>query len=136
MPTQVTVIGNLGSDPEIRHTTSGKAVCNVNVADNDGTRDNPHTNWIAITAWEKTAEILAELRKGRRVTIIGRLRMDEWEQSGEKRTRLGVVAQMVFGHGDTRAEAPQADMGQDGRPQGQEAAEGTEGDAGNDSLPF
>ena len=94
---QVHIIGNLGRDPEVKYTPSGKAVANFSVAINDGTQDNPHTSWVAVTAWDKTAERMATMQKGDCVDAVGRLREECWvTQGGEKRSRLGVVASLVF----------------------------------------
>ncbi len=79
---QVIIVGNLGRDPELRHTPDGKPVTNLSVATNrkwtnaDGT-PGEETVWFRISAWGKLAEVCSEyLSKGRRVLVEGRLRPD------------------------------------------------------------
>ncbi len=76
---QITLIGNLGSDPELRHTATGVPVCSFRLAVHkqwhaqDGEQKEKVT-WIRVTAWQKLAEVVNEhLRKGRRVLVVGEL---------------------------------------------------------------
>jgi len=77
------IIGNLGQDPEMRYTPSGKAVTNFSVAANSTRKDqdgekHEQTVWYRISAWNRLAEICNEfLAKGRQVYIEGELRPDE-----------------------------------------------------------
>lgn len=74
----LTISGNLGADPELRHTQSGKAVCNLSVAVSGYRKDDP-TLWVRVTAWEKAAEACASyLRKGSRVTATGPVGLETW----------------------------------------------------------
>ena len=89
------IIGNLGADPELRYTPSGKAVTNLRVAVNDRSRGadgewTEETIWIGVEVWEQQAERLAEqLRKGNKVYAEGQLRAREYEaRDGQKRTAL------------------------------------------------
>jgi single-strand DNA-binding protein len=89
------IIGNLGADPELRYTPSGKAVTNLRVAVNDRSRGTDgewveETMWIGVEVWEQQAERLAEqLRKGNKVYAEGQLRAREYEaRDGQKRTAL------------------------------------------------
>ena len=89
------IIGNLGADPELRYTPSGKAVTNLRVAVNDN-RKGPdgewieETLWFRVSVWEQAAERMAEqLRKGNKVYAEGQLRAREYEaRDGQKRTSL------------------------------------------------
>jgi single-strand DNA-binding protein len=89
------IIGNLGADPELRYTPSGKAVTNLRVAVNDN-RKGPdgewieETLWIRVEVWDQAAERLAEqLRKGNKVYAEGQLRAREYEgNDGQRRTSL------------------------------------------------
>jgi single-strand DNA-binding protein len=89
------IIGNLGADPELRYTPSGKAVTNLRVAVNDN-RKGPdgewieETLWIRVEVWDQAAERLAEqLRKGNKIYAEGQLRAREYEgNDGQKRTSL------------------------------------------------
>ncbi|HJP70481.1 MAG TPA: single-stranded DNA-binding protein [Candidatus Limnocylindria bacterium] len=89
------IIGNLGADPELRYTPSGKAVTNLRVAVNDRSRGSDgewveETMWIGVEVWEQQAERLAEqLRKGNKIYAEGQLRAREYEaRDGQKRTAL------------------------------------------------
>jgi single-strand DNA-binding protein len=89
------IIGNLGADPELRYTPSGKAVTNLRVAVNDRSRGADgewveETIWIGVEVWEQQAERLAEqLRKGNKIYAEGQLRAREYEaRDGQKRTAL------------------------------------------------
>jgi len=67
------MIGNLGKDPELRHTTNGKAVCTFSVATTHKSGDQEYTTWHNIVTWEKLAEICQKfLSKGSKVYIEGR----------------------------------------------------------------
>jgi single-strand DNA-binding protein len=89
------IIGNLGADPELRYTPSGKAVTDLRVAVNNNQRGPDgewveETLWFRVTVWEQAAERLAEqLRKGNKIYAEGQLRVREFEgRDGEKRQSL------------------------------------------------
>jgi single-strand DNA-binding protein len=87
----------LGADPETRSTTSGKTVCGLRLAIDDGFGEKKKTVWIDGDAWEKTAEFLtAHFKKGDKILIAAaRLAMDEWEKDGQKRTKIKLVVERV-----------------------------------------
>ena len=91
---QVTLMGRLTRDPEVRTTPSGKNVASFSIAvDRQGSDDQ--ADFIGITAWEKLSDLVAQyLHKGSRVLVQGRLRQDTWEDkdSGQKRSRIDVTA--------------------------------------------
>lgn len=96
---KVTLIGNLGADPELRHTSSGTAVCNMRLATNEKWRDKQgnlqeHTEWHRITVWGAKAAACAKyLGKGRQVYIEGKLRTRPWtDKQGVERYTTEVVA--------------------------------------------
>jgi single-strand DNA-binding protein len=100
---KVTLIGNLGRDPEMRYTPDGRPVTQFSVAVNRNTKTQSgewleETEWFRITVWGNQAERTAEnLRKGSRVYVEGRFRTREWEaQDGQKRTALEVTADNVI----------------------------------------
>ena len=78
------LIGNLGRDPEVRHTQNGTAVCNFSIATNETWKDSngekmERTEWHYIVAWDKLAEICVQyLSKGDSVYIEGRIATREW----------------------------------------------------------
>jgi single-strand DNA-binding protein len=92
------IIGNLGADPELRYTPSGKAVTELRVAVNNNQRGADgewveETLWFRVSVWEQAAERLAEqLRKGNKIFAEGQLRVREYEsRDGEKRQSLELV---------------------------------------------
>ncbi|MBW2525562.1 MAG: single-stranded DNA-binding protein, partial [Deltaproteobacteria bacterium] len=101
---KVFLLGNIGADPELRTTSSGRAVLNFSIAtneswvDNDGIR-RESTHWHRAVLWGKRAEALARvLRKGLKVMIEGALRTSSWDgPDGTKRTRTEVsVRELLF----------------------------------------
>ncbi|WP_430867969.1 single-stranded DNA-binding protein [Demequina aurantiaca] len=92
--TQITVVGNLTGDPELRFISSGAAVANFTVASTPRTFDRQSNEWkdgetlfMRCSLWREAAENVAEsLTKGMRVLVTGRLVSRSWETNGEKRT--------------------------------------------------
>lgn len=100
---KIMVIGNLGTDPEMRYTPNGNAVTNFRLAVTRGftTRDGERqqeTEWFTVSAWNKEAESCNQyLTKGRRVFVEGRLRSSTWESpDGQTRHRNEIVASRVL----------------------------------------
>jgi single-strand DNA-binding protein len=97
------IIGNVGTDPEMRYTANGRAVTSFRVAANrsyttpDGER-REETEWFAVVAWQKLAEQCSQyLQKGRRVYVEGRLRTHSWDTpDGQRRFRTEVIADRVL----------------------------------------
>lgn len=91
--TQIAFTGNITSALELRFTQNGKAVGSVNVAVNRKRGEKEETDFHRVTLWESLAENAAQLEKGTRVVVIGRLTSSEYEtKSGEKRTGWEVTA--------------------------------------------
>ena len=92
----ITVIGNVGRDPELRIAPSGMQVVKFSVADTIGKDDDKKTTWHDIVVFGDQAENVVEsVKKGSRVIVIGRISKDTYEKDGEKRTKVEVVAQDV-----------------------------------------
>ena len=99
---KVMIIGNLGSEPEMRFTPNGNPVTSFRVATNrvystpEGER-REETEWFAVVAWGKLAEQCNQfLSKGRLVYAEGRLRTRTWEgQEGQKHYRTEIIANRV-----------------------------------------
>ncbi len=98
---QVTLMGNLTRDPELRTTPSGQSVCGFSLALNrsykgaDGNWQEA-TDYVDITAWGPLGERVAQyLTKGRPALVSGRLQSSSWEKDGQKRTKVEVVANDV-----------------------------------------
>jgi single-strand DNA-binding protein len=96
---KITIVGNLGKDPELRYTPQGIAVCSFSVATNERRKDKAGelqdiTTWFRITLWRQQAENAAKyLTKGSPVYIEGRLKIDEWtDKDGNNRYTLDVQA--------------------------------------------
>lgn len=89
---QVILMGRLTRDPEMRTTPSGKNVTSFSLAvDRSGQDDS--ADFFDITAWEKLGELVNQyLSKGRRCLVQGRLTYRQWEQEGQKRSKVEVVA--------------------------------------------
>jgi single-strand DNA-binding protein len=104
---KVMIIGNLGRDPEMRYTPSGRPVTSFNVATTrswtsyDGER-REETEWFNVVAWGPLAEICnTHLSKGQQVYVEGRLQTRGWEdQSGKRHYRTELVAQEMIILGD------------------------------------
>lgn len=109
---KITIVGNLGRDPELRYTPQGTAVCNFSMATNEKRRDKNGemqdiTTWFRITLWGRQAENASKyLQKGNPVYIEGRLKLDEWtDREGKQRYTLDVTAtDMQFLSGSPRGE--------------------------------
>jgi single-strand DNA-binding protein len=98
---QVVLMGNLTRDPELRQTPNGQNVCSFSLALNrsykgaDGNWQEA-TDFIDVVAWGPLGERVAQyLSKGRPCLVNGRLQSRSWEQEGQKRSKVEVVAQDV-----------------------------------------
>jgi single-strand DNA-binding protein len=97
---KVILIGNLGSDPEVRYTPSGSAVANVNLATSETWRDKQtgelqdRTEWHRIVFFNRLAEIVGEyLRKGSKIYVEGSLRTRKWtDKNGVERHTTEIIA--------------------------------------------
>lgn len=109
----ITLVGNLGRDPELRYTPQGTPVCSFTMATNEKRKDKSgefqdQTTWFRVTLWGRQAETASQyLTKGRPVYIVGRLRIEEWtDRDGKQRYTLEVHAtdmQFIGGRGDEAA---------------------------------
>jgi single-strand DNA-binding protein len=97
---KVILIGNLGSDPEVRYMPSGAAVANVNIATSESWKDKntgeqqERTEWHRVVFFNRLGEIAGQyLRKGSKVYVEGRLQTRKWQdQSGQDRYTTEIVA--------------------------------------------
>jgi single-strand DNA-binding protein len=98
---QVTLMGNLTRDPELRQTPTGQNVTSFSLALNRSYKDasgewQEATDYIDIVAWGPLAERVSQyLTKGRRCLVQGRLQSRSWEQDGQKRNKVEVLANDV-----------------------------------------
>ncbi len=93
----ITVIGNVGQDPEVRFTKSGMAVAKFSVADTRGKDDKKTTIWHNVTVFDEQAQNVAEqVVKGSRVLVTGRLNKEQYtDKEGNKRESVEIIADDV-----------------------------------------
>jgi hypothetical protein len=121
---QVILMGRLTRDPELRTTTTGKSVVNFSLAVDKGGQD-AGADFFEIVAWEKLAELIQQyLSKGRRCLVQGRLSQRQWEQDGQKRSRIEVMANDV-----TFLDGPNSGSDGAGAPASQPASPAPQADA-------
>jgi len=100
---KILVIGNAGTDPEMRYTAAGNAMTTFRIATNhvyttpEGDR-REETEWFSVVTWGRLAEQCnLYLQKGRRVYVEGRLRSRSWEgNDGQRRFRNEILAERVI----------------------------------------
>jgi single-strand DNA-binding protein len=98
---QATLMGNLTRDPELRQTPNGQSVTSFSLALNRSYKDasgewQEATDYIDVVCWGPLAERVAQyLSKGRRCLVQGRLQSRSWEQEGQKRSKVEVLANDV-----------------------------------------
>lgn len=100
---KVILMGNLTRDPELRYTPKGTAIAKVGLAvnrtwTNEAGEKKEEVTFVDVDIFGRTAENVGQyMRKGRPMLVEGRLRLDTWDdkQTGQKRSRLGVVAETV-----------------------------------------
>ena len=100
---KVILVGNLTRDPELRYTPKGMAIAKIGLAVNRTWRNEAgetkeEVTFVDVDVFGRTAENVSQyMRKGSPILIEGRLRLDQWDdkQTGQKRSKLGVVAETV-----------------------------------------
>jgi single-strand DNA-binding protein len=99
---KVILVGNLGKDPEVRHTPQGQTVANFSIATSESWNDKTgqkqeRTEWHRIVVWGKLAELCSKyLSKGRQVYIEGKLQTRAWDdKEGQKRYTTEVIANTI-----------------------------------------
>jgi single-strand DNA-binding protein len=98
----ITIVGNITRDPELRFTPSGQANARLGVAVNRRWQDRSSGEWQEATSffdvicWRELAENVSEsLKRGARVIVTGRLEQRTWEQEGNKRSVVEIIADEV-----------------------------------------
>jgi len=132
------ILGNLGRDPELRHTPGGKAVATLRIATNEVWTDQSgerqeRTEWHTVVVWGRQAENCNQyLKKGRSVYIEGRLTTRKWQdKDGKDRYSTEIVADRVqFIGGGTGA------GGGGGREFEDQSLEPPPPGSGGDDIPF
>lgn len=138
MLNQVTIMGRLGRDPELRRTGSGTAVTSFSLAvDRDYTGKDGgerQTDWIDCVAWKNTAEFInSYFSKGRMAVVAGRLQVRDWtDDHGNKRKATEVIVDSIY-FGDSKRES----TGSNSAPQAYPPAQQFQTLDGDDAqLPF
>ena len=122
---KVILIGNLGTDPEVRYMPQGGAVANLTVATSESWTDKAtnekkeQTEWHRVVIYQRLAEIAGEyLRKGSKVYLEGKLKTRKWtDKDGVERYTTEIVAnelQMLDGRGDGQQQGGGMGGGQQG----------------------
>lgn len=102
MINSVTLIGRVTQDIEVRKTNTNKSVASFTLAVGD---KNSESSFINMTAWNKTAELLAQYApKGKQIGVTGRLQTRMWEKDGEKRKATEVIVEQVQFLSDGKAQ--------------------------------
>ncbi len=148
---KVILVGNLGADPEIRHTQDGRPIANLSIATSETWRDRnsgerrEKTEWHRVVIFsEGLCKVVEQyLRKGSKVYLEGQLQTRKWQdQSGQDRYTTEIVAnemQMLGGRGEGGGQAPQTSgfrkpaQAQQAQPQQQPQADE---DFQDDDIPF
>ena len=144
---RVTIIGNLGKDPETRYAPSGDAVTNITVATTETWKDKATgekreaTEWHRVVFFGKLAEIAGQyLKKGSQVYLEGKLKTRKWQdKDGHKRYTTEINAdemKMLGGKGDGQQSEPQRQQQAPQRQQAQKPASGGGFNEFDDDIPF
>lgn len=91
---QCNFIGNIGRDPDLRYTASGKAVANFSIAVTEKYNGEDQTEWVNVVAWNKLAEVCGKyLHKGSPVYISGKMQTRKWEdKDGNTKYTTEIIA--------------------------------------------
>lgn len=151
---KVTLLGNVGKDPEIRSSASGVMVANLTLATSDRFQDQQgnwqdRTEWHTLVAFKRTAEIVRDyVKKGSKIYVEGKLQTRSWDdkESGAKRYRTEIIVNELVllsareeGAGGSYARSSSSAASYDQRPPaatagGDESAQSTE--ISDDDIPF
>ena len=136
---KVILVGNLGADPDMRHTPGGAGVCELRLATNESWTDRngqrqERTEWHRIVVWGKRAEVVSKyLSKGRQIYVEGRIRTRSWDdKEGNKRYTTEIIANDVqfLGSGNPRGDAI------DNAPPAEPDYGGGYGGSSDEDIPF
>jgi len=141
MLNKVFLIGNLGQDPEVRHTNSGQPVANLRLATSRRVKDrdgnwSDQTEWHTVVCFSRTAELAGQyLHKGSKIFVEGRIQTRSWEdREGKKQYRTEVVCENL------KFLDPRGGAGGGGYDSGNASGGGSQGnggeDFGDDDIPF
>lgn len=145
----VILIGRLTRDAELKYTAGGQAVCKFSLAVNrrrkNGDQWIEEANFFDVVLWGRAGEAINQyLVKGKQIAVEGELRQDRWEQDGQNRSKVEIMAnnvQLLGGGGGGGNAQPGAYAGRDraaGAPQKSESSfpEDSGSDGFTDDIPF
>ena len=144
---KVILIGNIGSDPEVKYTASGAPVANFSLATSESWTDKvsgqkqERTEWHRLVLWRKLAEIAGQyLKKGSKIYVEGRLQTRSWDDpNGQKRYMTEVVVddmQMLDGRGGDVGFSGDTGHPGAGAPSSSDAGPPGGAPMADDDLPF
>jgi single-strand DNA-binding protein len=146
---KVTLLGNLGKDPDIKFLPSGQAVANFSIATSERFKDKDgqwqdRTEWHNIAAYGRTAEIVRDyVKKGNKLYVEGRLTTRSWDDkdTGKKVYRTEIVVNdlvLIGGRGDGEAGGGGYSSNRQSSSQGSYAQAAPDYDTGitDDDIPF
>lgn len=136
MINQITLLGRVGKDPEVRHLEGGSVVADVSLATSRRYKDRQgeqreETQWHKIVMWGKLAELAEQyVKKGDQISVIGEIRYEDWEKDGQSHRTAKITAEkMIFVSKANRESKPGQELPkQNGHPAQNEEA--------TDDLPF
>lgn len=126
---RVSLLGNVGQDPELKTTPGGKCVLNIRLATTETYLDSnrerkERTDWHNVVVWDKRAEALSRiLQKGSQIFVEGRISTRSYEKNGEKRYATDINASNIVLCGRAKPQDPAEEQHDSG------------GDAGDDEPP-
>ena len=146
----VVLVGRLTKDAELKYISSGQAVCKFSIAINRrrkvGEQWEDEANFFDIVLWGRQGESLNQyLQKGKLVGVEGELRQDRWQQDGQNRSKIEIVAnniQLLGGGGGSQGSGSSASSGSEAsgswqNNRGGAPGEGSSSDDGfSDDIPF
>ena len=139
----VVLVGRLTRDAELKYTAGGQAVCKFSVAVNrrkkNGDQWEDEANYFDVVLWGRQGESLNQyLLKGKSVGVEGELRQDRWQQDGQNRSKVEIVAnniQLLGGSGSSGGGNNQGDGGSHGGNQGSSGNSGSWQRKGGENNP-
>ena len=112
----VVLVGRLTRDAELKYTASGQAVCKFSIAVNrrrkNGDQWEDEANFFDVVLWGRQGEALTQfLRRGKSIGVDGELRQDRWQQEGQNRSKVEIVANNVQLLGGGSQDSPSSGQG-------------------------
>jgi len=136
----VVLVGRLTRDAELKYTAGGQAVCKFSVAVNrrkkNGDQWEDEANYFDVVLWGRQGESLNQyLSKGKSVGVEGELRQDRWQQDGQNRSKVEIVANNIQLLGGSGGSNSHGDGGSQGGNQGSSGPSGSWQKKGGDNSP-